>query len=139
MVQQSINDSKISGGDRPVAWDGETRTGAGLQNQLKQIQESKVWLSSCDCVTSQFVCYTYIEIYLERFASSVLRKSIILARDYGAEATKMEVEKMETLQHNLLTGWTKECCIGHAATMLAKRFCKELFHQSLIVGFHLHE
>ena len=43
-MQQSINDSKISGGDRPVAWDGETRTGAGLQNQLKQIQESKVWL-----------------------------------------------------------------------------------------------
>ncbi len=25
LVQQSINDSKISGGDRPVAWDGETR------------------------------------------------------------------------------------------------------------------
>lgn len=44
LVQQSINDSKISGGDRPVAWDGETRSGAGLQNQLKQIQESKVWL-----------------------------------------------------------------------------------------------
>lgn len=42
LVQQSINDSKISGGDRPVAWDGETRSGAGLQNQLKQIQESKV-------------------------------------------------------------------------------------------------
>ena len=42
LVQQSINDSKISGGDRPVAWDGETRTGAGLRNQLKQIQESKV-------------------------------------------------------------------------------------------------
>jgi len=42
LVQQSINDSKISGGDRPVAWDGETRSGAGLQNQLKQIQDSKV-------------------------------------------------------------------------------------------------
>lgn len=42
LVQQSINDSKISGGDRPVAWDGETRAGAGLQNQLKQIQDSKV-------------------------------------------------------------------------------------------------
>ena len=42
LVQQSINDSKISGSDRPVAWDGETRSGAGLQNQLKQIQESKV-------------------------------------------------------------------------------------------------
>ncbi|MCJ1305141.1 hypothetical protein MMC08_007955 [Hypocenomyce scalaris] len=41
LVQQSINDSKISGSDRPVAWDGETRSGAGLQNQLKQIQESK--------------------------------------------------------------------------------------------------
>ena len=44
LVQQSINDSKISGGDRPVSWDGETRSGAGLQNQLKQIQESKVSL-----------------------------------------------------------------------------------------------
>ncbi|KAL3138387.1 hypothetical protein ABBQ32_006189 [Trebouxia sp. C0010 RCD-2024] len=44
LVQQSINDSKISGGDRPVAWDGETRSGAGLQNQLKQIQDSKVEL-----------------------------------------------------------------------------------------------
>lgn len=55
-MQQSINDSKISGGDRPVAWDGETRTGAGLQNQLKQIQESKVWLSSYDCVSSQCIC-----------------------------------------------------------------------------------
>ncbi|DBA99991.1 hypothetical protein WJX77_008545 [Trebouxia sp. C0004] len=41
LVQQSINDSKISGGDRPVAWDGETRSGAGLQNQLKQIHDSK--------------------------------------------------------------------------------------------------
>lgn len=46
LVQQSINDSKISGGDRPVAWDGETRAGAGLQNQLKQIQDSKVGLST---------------------------------------------------------------------------------------------
>jgi len=46
LVQQSINDSKISGGDRPVAWDGETRSGAGLQNQLKQIQDSKVGSSS---------------------------------------------------------------------------------------------
>ena len=43
-MQQSINDSKISGGDRAVAWDGETRSGAGLQNQLKQIQDSKVRL-----------------------------------------------------------------------------------------------
>ena len=55
LVQQSINDSKISGGDRPVAWDGETRTGAGLQNQLKQIQESKVRLTSCDCVQNKFL------------------------------------------------------------------------------------
>ena len=47
LVQQSINDSKISGGDRPVAWDGETRSGAGLQNQLKQIQDSKVWFCLC--------------------------------------------------------------------------------------------
>ncbi len=47
LVQQSINDSKISGGDRPVAWDGETRSGAGLQNQLKQIQDSKVSPSCC--------------------------------------------------------------------------------------------
>lgn len=44
LVQQSINESKISGGDRPVSWDGETRSGAGLQNQLKQIHDSKVSL-----------------------------------------------------------------------------------------------
>lgn len=42
LVQQSINESKISGGDRPVSWDGETRSGAGLQSQLKQIHDSKV-------------------------------------------------------------------------------------------------
>ena len=58
------------------------------------------------------------KVDLERFASSVVRKGIILASDYGAETTKIETENLETLQHNLLT----EQCIGHAATMLAKRF-----------------
>ena len=56
LVQQSINDSKISGGDRPVAWDGETRSGAGLQNQLKQIQDSKVGPSFCSGQHKFFRC-----------------------------------------------------------------------------------
>ena len=59
LVQQSINDSKISGSDRPVAWDGETRSGAGLQNQLKQIQDSKVailYLCICLFPSLSLVC-----------------------------------------------------------------------------------
>ena len=75
---------------------------------------------------------------LERFAHCVVRKGIILARDYGAEATKVETEHLETLEHNLVEEWAEECCKGHAAQMLAKRF-SELLHQSLIIGFHLQE
>lgn len=78
------------------------------------------------------------KVYLEHLVSSVVRKGIILASDYGAEATKMEKEHLEALGPNLLPEWNKECCMGHAAQMLAKRF-SELFHQSLIVSFHLHD
>ena len=63
LVQQSINDSKISGGDRPVAWDGETRSGAGLQNQLKQIQESKVSPLSPALTNSAHVCRLMIRAW----------------------------------------------------------------------------
>jgi hypothetical protein len=34
IVEASIKDSKISGGDRPVAWDGATMGGQDLQNQV---------------------------------------------------------------------------------------------------------
>ena len=62
----------------------------------------------------------------------------MLARDYGTETTKMEVEHLENREDTLLKEWSKECCMGHSAQMLAKRF-SELFHQILIVGFHLKE
>ena len=78
------------------------------------------------------------KLYLERFTSSVVRKGATLARDYGAEATKVELELMGSMEHNLVQEWSKECCMGHAAQMLAKRF-SELFHQTLVVGFHLQE
>lgn len=34
IVEASIKDSKISGTDRPVAWDGATKGGQDLQNQV---------------------------------------------------------------------------------------------------------
>ena len=37
IVQASIADSRISGGDRPVAWDGATTSGDELRNQLRAI------------------------------------------------------------------------------------------------------
>ncbi|KAK9807061.1 hypothetical protein WJX72_012308 [[Myrmecia] bisecta] len=45
LVQASIADSKISGGDRPVVWDGETRRGEGLHTQLRAISENKTDLA----------------------------------------------------------------------------------------------
>ena len=41
---ESIKESRISGGDRAVAWDGETR-GPQLTAQLKAITEQK---AGCD-------------------------------------------------------------------------------------------
>ena len=78
------------------------------------------------------------KLHLEHFASSIVRNGATLARDYGAEATNVELEHMGNLEHNLVQEWTKDCCLGHAAQMLAKRF-SELFHQTLIVGFHLQD
>ena len=34
MLEASIQESKISGGDRPIAWDGATMGGSDLQNQV---------------------------------------------------------------------------------------------------------
>ncbi|KAK9825176.1 hypothetical protein WJX81_003205 [Elliptochloris bilobata] len=40
-VEASIKDSKVSGGDRPVAWDGVTRGGEDLANQVRAIAEQR--------------------------------------------------------------------------------------------------
>ena len=40
-MQRSIQDSQISGGDRPVVWDGATR-GQDLTTQLKNIRDQQV-------------------------------------------------------------------------------------------------
>lgn len=42
IVRANIDDKKISGNDRAVAWDGQTRSGQGLQNQINSIEDSKV-------------------------------------------------------------------------------------------------
>ncbi|CAL5220560.1 g2597 [Coccomyxa viridis] len=41
IVEASIKDSKISGNDRDVAWDGATMGGQDLQNQVKQIADQR--------------------------------------------------------------------------------------------------
>ncbi|BDA49786.1 Splicing factor 3A subunit 1 [Coccomyxa sp. Obi] len=41
IVEASIKDSKISGTDRPVAWDGATTGGQDLQNQVRAIAEQR--------------------------------------------------------------------------------------------------
>ena len=56
MVEASIKESKISGNDRDVAWDGATMGGQDLQNQVRMSPACKVlhaWLSvpgSCSTV-----------------------------------------------------------------------------------------
>ena len=42
MVQATMQEGKISGNDRAVAWDGQTQSGAGLANQMKAIAENRV-------------------------------------------------------------------------------------------------
>ena len=42
IVKASIDDKKISGNDRPISWDGQTRSGPGLHNQLNAISDNKV-------------------------------------------------------------------------------------------------
>ena len=42
IVKATLDDKKISGNDRSVAWDGETRSGPGLHNQLNAIADDKV-------------------------------------------------------------------------------------------------
>ena len=42
LVKASIDDKKISGNDRSVAWDGQTRSGPALHNQINAIVEDKV-------------------------------------------------------------------------------------------------
>lgn len=44
-MQQSIENAKISGGDRPVVWDGQTKGGVDLSNQLKAIEDSRSGLA----------------------------------------------------------------------------------------------
>ena len=41
-MKASIDDKKISGNDRSVAWDGQTRSGPALHNQINAIAEDKV-------------------------------------------------------------------------------------------------
>ena len=41
-MQATLQEGKISGNDRAVAWDGQTQSGAGLANQLKAIAENRV-------------------------------------------------------------------------------------------------
>ena len=42
IVKASMDDKKISGNDRSVAWDGQTRSGPGLHNQINAIADDKV-------------------------------------------------------------------------------------------------
>lgn len=42
MVHASIQEAKISGNDRAVAWDGQTKSGPGLATQLKAVAENRV-------------------------------------------------------------------------------------------------
>ena len=42
MVEASIKESKISGNDRDVAWDGATMGGQDLQNQVSSAPWSEV-------------------------------------------------------------------------------------------------
>lgn len=42
IVQANIQEGKISGSDRAVAWDGQTQSGPGLQNQIRAIAEHRV-------------------------------------------------------------------------------------------------
>ena len=41
IVRQSITEAKISGNDRPIAWDGE-RGGPGLRTQIQNVQNDRV-------------------------------------------------------------------------------------------------
>ena len=41
-MKASIDDKKISGNDRSVAWDGQTRSGPALHNQINAIADDKV-------------------------------------------------------------------------------------------------
>ena len=55
MLEASIQESKISGGDRPIAWDGATMGGADLQNQVTlstlavNLRTYGTMMSSGDC------------------------------------------------------------------------------------------
>lgn len=49
MVEASIKESKISGGDRAVAWDGATTGGQELQNQVQLHFSSPDCLSASNC------------------------------------------------------------------------------------------
>lgn len=57
IVKASMDDKKISGNERSVAWDGQTRSGPGLQNQMNAIAEDKaslllLWPYCLMCVAS---------------------------------------------------------------------------------------
>ncbi len=42
IVKASLDDRKMSGNNRALAWDGYTRAGQGLENQMQAVEESKV-------------------------------------------------------------------------------------------------
>ena len=42
MVQATMQEGKMSGGDRPIAWDGQTSSGPGLAHQIRAIADNRV-------------------------------------------------------------------------------------------------
>ena len=44
LVQANLADANTTGTNRPVAWDGQTNKGPGLQNQMRAINEQRVRL-----------------------------------------------------------------------------------------------
>ncbi len=45
-VEASIKEAKVSGGDRPVAWDGATMGGQDLQNQVHNPRGPVAWAAT---------------------------------------------------------------------------------------------
>ena len=43
-MQANLADANTTGTNRPVAWDGQTNKGPGLQNQMRAINEQRVRL-----------------------------------------------------------------------------------------------
>lgn len=85
-MKANIDDKKISGNDRAVAWDGQTRSGPALHNQINAIAEDKVQPVSLSGLTSEKICSVQAAITLigqrnQVWLSSSLRKSTRKLRD----------------------------------------------------------